>query len=134
MSAAQNKEALRAVFVELAKGNGEPFIDLWADDFCWTVMGTTRWSREYRGKEAVLNELMKPLFSNFADQYTNVATHFVAEDDYVVVECRGNVTTKNGQSYNNRYCYVCRMENSRLKELKEYLDTELVSRVLEPPV
>lgn len=134
MSTAENKEALRAAFEELAKGNAKPFIDLWADDFRWTVTGTTRWSREYCGKEAVLNDLMKPLFSNFADTYKNAATRFIAEDDYVVVECRGSVTTKNGQPYNNRYCYVCRMENGRLKELTDYLDTELVSRVLEPPV
>ena len=76
---------------------------------------------------------MAPLFANFATRYTNHATRFIAEDDFVVVECRGNVTTKSGQPYNNSYCYVCRMSGGKLTELTEYLDTELVTKVLSAP-
>jgi ketosteroid isomerase-like protein len=50
----------------------------------------------------------------------------IAEDDYVVVECRGEVTTKSGKPYNNTYCYVCRISDGKLKELTEYMDTQLV--------
>jgi len=127
-SAASNKQALQLAFAELAKGNGRPFTDLWADDFTWTLIGTTKWSGTYRGKEAVLRNLMQPLFARFATQYTNTATRFIAEDDCVVVECRGSVTTKSGQPYNNTYCYVCRMKDGRLQELTEYMDTDLVVR------
>jgi ketosteroid isomerase-like protein len=74
----------------------------------------------------VLKELMAPLFANFADQYRNTAQRFIAEDDYVVVECRGEVTTKSGKPYNNTYCYVCRISDGKLKELTEYMDTQLV--------
>jgi ketosteroid isomerase-like protein len=126
MSAADNKQLLKQIFSELAKGNSKPFVESWADDFCWAVTGTTRWSRTYRGKQAVLKELMGPLFSNFADQYRNTAQRFIAEDDYVVVECRGQVTTKSGKPYNNTYCYVCRLQDGKLKELTEYFDTQLV--------
>jgi hypothetical protein len=94
--------------------------------FVGTVTGTTKWSRTYRGKQAVLKALMGPLFSNFADQYRNTAQRFIAEDDYVAVECRGQVTTKSGKPYNNTYCYVCRMQDGKLKELTEYFDTQLV--------
>src|SRR5262249_518734 len=117
-------------FAELAKGNGRPFVELWADDFCWTITGNTSWSRTYRGKQAVLDELMKPLYATFATRYTNTALRMIAEDDYVVVECRGNVTTKSGRPYNNSYCYVCRMADGKLVELTEYLDTDLVNTAL----
>jgi ketosteroid isomerase-like protein len=130
LTAARNKQALQSVFAELSRGNSKPFVDLWADDFCWTVTGSTRWSRSYRGKDSVVKDLMAPLFARFATQYTNTASRFIAEDDYVVVECRGQVTTRSGQPYNNTYCYVCRMADGRLKELTEYLDTELVTKVL----
>lgn len=133
MSAAENKRALQTAFASLAKGNGKPFVDLWADDFSWSIIGTTKWSRTYRGKESVLKNLMAPLFSRFATQYTNTAIRFIAEDEYVVVECRGNVTTKEGQPYNNTYCYVCRLADGKLKELTEYLDTELVTKALSEP-
>jgi ketosteroid isomerase-like protein len=133
MNAASNKQIMQDLFSELAKGNGKPFVDNLADDFCWTITGTTKWSKTYRGKQSVLAELFAPLFSQFADQYTNTAHRFIAEDDYVVVECRGQVMTKKGVSYNNSYCYVCRLAEGRLKELTEYFDTELVTAALDGP-
>ena len=130
MSAAENKQLMQNIFSELAKGNGKPFVENLADDICWTIIGSTKWSRTYRGKEAVLAELLRPLFAQFADQYTNTAHRFIAEDDYVVVECRGRVTTKSGAPYNNTYCWVCRVAGGKLQELTEYMDTELVTAAL----
>lgn len=77
--------------------------------------------------------MLAPLFAQFADQYTNTAQRFIAEDDVVVVECRGRVMTKAGKPYNNRYCWVCRLEDGRLRELVEYMDTELVATALHAP-
>ena len=133
MTATENKQLLQQAFEELSKGNGQPFTDLWSDDFCWIVSGNTKWSKAYRGKQTVLKELMRPLFANFATQYRNTAHRFIAEDDYVAVECRGQVMTKGGKPYNNSYCYVCRMADGKLKELTEYLDTDLAVNVLSDP-
>jgi ketosteroid isomerase-like protein len=133
MSAAENKRLLQHAFDELAKGNGRPFREAMADDFSWTIIGSTSWSRTYSGKQTVLDELLTPLFSQFADLYTNTASRFIAEDDHVVVECRGRVMTKTGKPYNNTYCYVCRLHDGKLRELTEYLDTQLVTTALTPP-
>lgn len=130
MSTTENKQLMQHIFSELSKGNGKPFVESLADDFCWTITGTTEWSKTYHGKQTVLTELLHPLFSQFENQYTNTAHRFIAEDDYVVVECRGNVTTKAGIPYNNRYCWVCRIAEGKLQELTEYLDTELVAAAL----
>src|SRR5678816_1886389 len=112
MRARENKQLLQSVFAELAQGNGKPFVEAMAEDFCWQAIGTTAWSRPFRGKQAVLSELMRPLFAQFADRYTNTALRMIAEDDYVVVECRGRVMTKSGKPYNNEYCYVCLLYTS----------------------
>jgi ketosteroid isomerase-like protein len=134
MSAAENKRALQSAFEELANGNGKPFGDLMADDIRWTIIGTTKWSKTYDGKPAVLERLLRPLFSNFADRLTNTARRFVAEDDHVVVEARGHATTKAGVPYNNSYCYVIRFADGKMRELTEYMDTELVTRALREPL
>lgn len=131
--AAANKALLQAAFAELAKGNGAPLVDLMADDFSWIIPGQSTWSREWRGKQAVREELFRPLFARFADTYTNEAKRFIAEDDFVVVECRGKVMTKSGKRYDNTYCYVCRMESGLLRELTEYMDTELAASALGAP-
>jgi ketosteroid isomerase-like protein len=129
----ENKHLVERIFSELAKGNGRPFVDSMADDFTWIVKGTTAWSGTYRGKEAVRTELLDPLLAQFASPYTNTARRIIAEGDHVVVECQGNVTTSAGKRYDNTYCYVLRLAGGRLKELTEYLDTELVTAALEPP-
>jgi ketosteroid isomerase-like protein len=133
VSAAENKELMRTIFSEPSKGNGKPFIDSLADDFFWTITGSTQWSKTYHGKAAVITDLLRPLFSQFADQYTNTAHRFIAEDDYVVVECRGQVTTKTGKPYCNTYCWICRISDGKLRELTEYMDTELVATALDAP-
>jgi hypothetical protein len=127
-----NKQLLQGVFREMAEGNGRPFVDLMAEDITWTVLGTTSWSRTYRGKHAVLNDLMAPLFAHFQSRYTMTADHFVAEDDCVVVQCRGRVTTKAGKAYENHYCYVCRLQHGQLRQVTEYMDTDLVTQTLSP--
>ncbi|MEO8020395.1 nuclear transport factor 2 family protein [Polaromonas sp.] len=132
--AESNKQLMQAIFDELAKGNGKPFVDAMADDFCWILRGNTAWSRRYEGKQVVREELFRPLFAQFADTYTNTAQHFIAEGDMVVVECRGKVNTKKGKPYNNTYCYVCRLEGGQLRELVEYMDTQLVNAALDAPV
>ena len=99
----------------------------------WTIIGSTEWSGTYAGKQDVLGELIGPLFSQFADRYTNTADRFIAEGDHVVVQCRGHVTTKSGMPYSNTYCYVCRLGDGKLRELTEYCDTELIATALTPP-
>jgi ketosteroid isomerase-like protein len=133
VTAAENKQLMASVFEQMAAGNGQPFMDALADDVRWTVSGTSPWSRTYSGKRAVVTELMRPLFKQFANEYRAKAIRIVAEDDVVVVEARGEVDTKSGQQYNQTYCYVFRLAGGAVQELTEYLDTDLVNRVLDTP-
>ena len=120
MSAATNKQILQRAFAELAKGNGKPFVECMAEDFSWTITGTSPWRGSYRGKKTVQEQLLRPLFAQFTSQYTNTALRMIAEDDYVVVECRGRVMTQSGRPYNNEYCYVIRFADGKMRELTEY--------------
>ena len=76
---------------------------------------------------------MRPLFHQFANHYKARAVRIVAEDDVVVVEARGEATTKSGKPYNQTYCYVFQLTDGKVRELIEYLDTDLVNQVLETP-
>jgi len=127
MSASENKELLQSIFAELAKGNSRPFVENMDDDFRWIVTGTTKWSRTYEGKQSVLNDLFGELRLRIEGNITTTATRFIAEEDFVVVEARGSNVTKSGVPYNNAYCFVFRLYEGKLKEVTEYLDTELVT-------
>ena len=128
-----NRQRIQHVMAELDKGNGKPFVDTMADDFSWTIPGDTPWSRTYSGKQVVVNELLRPLYAQFATPYISTTRRVMADGDMVIIEFDGRVTTKAGKAYNNRYCYVCRMEDGKMKDLMEYLDTALVNSALEAP-
>ncbi|MEV6648408.1 nuclear transport factor 2 family protein [Amycolatopsis sp. NPDC051371] len=133
MSATENKQLLRDVFDAWATGDLRPLLAAMGDDVAWTLTGHNSWSATYRGKDAVRHELLAPLGKQFADTYTSTASRFVAEDDVVVVETRGRVTTKAGPRYDNKYCFVFRLEGGKIREITEYLDTQLVAEVLTDP-
>ena len=128
-----NKALVQRIHSELDKGNGQLFIDSLADDASWTLEGSTPWSRTYAGKAAIREELIKPLFAQFAGPYVSKTERIIAEGDRVVVLFSGDVPTRAGKRYNNRYCYIYRIEGGKVKELTEYFDTTLVQQALEAP-
>jgi len=126
MTTEDNKRLMQQISAELAKGNSQALVDALAEDVAWTITGTTAFSRTYNGKSSLLKDLLGPLFSQLEEPLTMVADRFIADGEYVVVECRGQATTKAGVPYNNKYCLVCRMDDGKIKELVEYMDTNLV--------
>ncbi len=133
MSAAENKRIMQGVMDALAEGDGRPFVAAMADDFTWIMEGTTPWSGHFEGKSVVRKRVLEPLFAQFATTYRNRAERIIAENDDVVILCRGEVRTKAGKDYNNSYCYVIRMRDGLMIELREYFDTALVQVALDPP-
>jgi len=130
MTGAENKQIVQAIFAELAQGNSRPLVEAMSEDFSWTVTGSNQWSRKYQGKQAVLNDLLGQLSPRIEGRIKVIPQRFIAEGDFVVVEARGDNTTKEGRPYNNSYCFVIRLAGGKLRELTEYMDTELVTSVL----
>jgi ketosteroid isomerase-like protein len=129
MTADTNKQLVRTAFEALGKSDARPLYDLMRDDFAWIIEGQSRFSRPYEGKQVVKRDLLDFLFQAFATPYRFTIDDIIAEGERVVVRGRGQVKTKTGQDYNNSYCFVLRLEDGQLVELREYLDTALVERV-----
>ncbi len=128
-----NKQLVQHMFNELANNNPRPLLDGMADDFRFVIIGSTKWSRAYEGKQVVLDELFAPLMAAIDGRLRNTPVRFIADGDFVVVETRGSNRTKRGMDYNNTYCNVLRLEGGKLKEWTEYSDTQLVAAVLGDP-
>ena len=133
MPASENKRLVEHIFSETAKGNWQPLLESLADDFRFTVTGSSQWARSYDGKAAVLAELFAPLRAAMEGPILQTAIRVIAEGDLVVVEGRGRATTKQGKAYDNVYCHVLRLEGGKLKEWTEYADSALVNAVLGDP-
>ena len=132
MSTEANKKLVQQVYADSASRSGTTFADHLADDASWVVTGQYSWSHEFKGRDAIQNGLMGHFRSFFAERPRSVAFNFIAEGDYVVVEARGDNVTRAGLRYDNQYCMVFRIENGKIRQIKEYCDSTLVERVLGP--
>jgi ketosteroid isomerase-like protein len=132
MSAEANKKLVQQVYADSASRSGTTFADNLADDASWIVTGQYSWSHEFRGRAAILDGLMGHFRSFFAVRPRTVAFNFIADGDYVAVEARGDNVTRTGQRYDNQYCMVFRIEDGKIKMIKEYCVSTLVERVLGP--
>ena len=134
MSANDNTELMQEIFAGLANRDDTRLIERMADDFCWINIGSNKWSGTFEGKAAVLRDLLAPLRKKLAHRSRTEARRFIAEGDFVVVEARGDNFTRAGKRYDNEYCFVFRLSDGRITEVKEYSDTALIEAVLGDPV
>jgi ketosteroid isomerase-like protein len=132
MSAEANKKLMETIFAGIAAGDRTPYRDALAEDVIMTVTGQYSWSQTFRGKEAVLRDLYGYVRSLLKECSRTVPFRFIADDEWVVVEARGDMETKAGERYDNYYCLIYRIEGGKIREIREYQDSTLCERVLGP--
>ena len=49
------------------------------------------------------------------------------DGDFVIVEHSGRNKLPDGRRYDNNYCWVFRFQNGLIQEVREYMDTQLVT-------
>jgi ketosteroid isomerase-like protein len=130
MSAEANKRLMQEVFAEIAAGRGGLFAATLADTVVMRVTGQYSWSRTFVGKEAVLRDLYGHVRSLVEKGSRTVPLQILADGDVVIVEARGDMTTKRGEKYDNEYCLVYRFEHGKIVEMREYCDSVLCEQRL----
>jgi uncharacterized protein len=55
-----------------------------------------------------------------------------ADGDVVVVEHSGRNELPDGRRYDNNYCWVFRFRNGLIQEVREHMDTQLVTETFGP--
>ena len=120
-------DRIRNMFIELSKGNAEAFLGSIADDVRYTIIGTTKYSGTFNGKQELISKLLGPLTAQLEGGIAVTPDNLIADGDYVAMQAHGKARLKNGRSYNNTYWHVFRIANGKVQEVTEYLDTELVT-------
>jgi ketosteroid isomerase-like protein len=129
MGIAENKQVVIDFYDAAGRGDIDTCFALLADDIQWTNIGTTRLSGTYQGKQDLVERLLGPLFSQLRAGIRSRIERLVGEGDIVVAQTSGTAETLDGRPYNNTYCQVIRLRDGQIIEVKEYLDTALVSEV-----
>jgi ketosteroid isomerase-like protein len=130
LGAAENKQLLQHLYEEIAKGNVQPLLESMADDIEWTIIGSTGLSGTYRGKQEVIERMIGPLGASLDGPVDFTFERFIAEGDHVVMQARGRATAKSGEPYNNTYCIVSKIVDGEIREMTDYVDTELITKAL----
>ena len=124
-----NRQQMQQIMEAMVNGSNQPLLDALADDVTWRWMGVNQWSRTFEGKAAVVDDL----FGGVADTLesgSSVDVHqILAAGDHVVVEHTGHNRTRDGRAYDNNYCWICRFNAGLITEIREYMDTQLVTEI-----
>jgi ketosteroid isomerase-like protein len=132
MSTDDNKALVKRFFDAGNRGDMDTCTALIDDDVTWTNIGTTRFSGTYRGKPAVLAELIGPLFGALKQGIHTTIEALHADGDVVVVQSQGQAETHDGRPYNNSYCQVMTVRGGRIVAVTEYMDTALIDATFGP--
>lgn len=124
-----NKALVRDAYAAIGRGDLKQFLARLADDVTWTFVGTHRFGRTFRGKHDIVDNLCRVLAAHLDGVIALDIVNLIAEGDQVVAEMQGRAVTPGGQRYDNRYCVVLTVRDGLIRDLREYLDTELVTAV-----
>ena len=126
----ENKKVVRDAYSAISKGDAEEFFGKLSDDVEWFFIGSHRFAGTLKGKDQIMNDL----FNVLGDQLEGTGIsleikQLIAEGDKVVAEMQGTARSVSGKDYNNTYNIILTVKDGLIREMREYLDTELVTEV-----
>jgi len=129
MSTEANKQVVRETYGAISSGDVEGFMSRLADDVEWYFIGSHRFAGTLKGKEEIMNKLFEPLGEALTSTIHVDIKQLIAEGDKVVAEMQGTSKSTEGKDYNNTYCIIVTVKGDKITEMREYLDTELITEV-----
>jgi ketosteroid isomerase-like protein len=123
----QNKKITKEFFEALSNGSDE-YLDFYTNEsIIWTAgnnaIGGTRTKKE-------VVSFAQNILAAFPTGIKFNITGMTAEGDRVAVEISGEAIHASGETYNNQYHFLLRIQDGKILELKEYMDTQLAAKIL----
>jgi ketosteroid isomerase-like protein len=123
----ENKKTAIKFFEVLSSGS-QAYLDFYNDEsIIWTAgenaIGGTRTKKE-------IVDFAQGILSAFPNGIKFNITGITAENERVAVEVSGEAIHASGELYNNKYHFLLKIQHGKILELKEYMDTQLASKIL----
>jgi uncharacterized protein len=125
-----DKAAVRTLFGHLEHGDSGRFFAQVAEDVRWTVMGTHPLAGVYLSKAAFLQHTFARLNRILREGVVLRVEKVWIDGDTAVVEMTSLSTARNGRPFNNTYCWVTRFASDTIVEVRAYVDSALVERLI----
>lgn len=129
MSTQANKQLIRDTWAAISAGDHDGFLGNLSDDVSWTFFGSHRFAGTFKSKGELVEKLFTPLGGVLDGGISVEILALYADGDHVIMEAKGDARSKDGKDYNNDYCLVIQCADGKIKAVREYLDSELVTAV-----
>jgi uncharacterized protein len=124
-------ETVKLIFAYLESGSGKRFFEHVADNVDWIVEGTHPLAGHYKSKQEFQSHTFERLNRILPSGPELHVEHVLTDRDWAVVEMRSNAVARNGMRFDNRYCWVLRFADEKIVEVRAYLDSALVQRLID---
>ena len=121
---------VESLFANLENGKSGAFFEHVADDVNWTVMGTHPLAGTYHTKADFLAHTFARLDKILKEGVVLRVTDILVDGDSAAVEMESLSTALNGKPFDNRYCWIVHFSDGTIVEVRAYLDSALVERLI----
>lgn len=132
MDTEATRSLIQRYYEVLPKGKAELIAELLTED-CEFNPPPTAPVEPVKGREAVAKlfagDLVRATF-DLKQPFTLDVRRMLADGDTAVVQQRLIATAKNGNAYDNEYCWVYTCRDGQIARMEEYADTLLASRAM----
>jgi len=105
--------------------------DYFAEEFSWTICGTSLLSGHYNDKEDFFSKVINRLNNHILPGWTMDIKANYTVNNVFIIEMVGSARTKSEKDYNNEYCWILKFnDNSKITNLTAYYDSLLVNKIL----
>ena len=122
---------VKSLFANLENGKSDAFFEHVAEDVNWTVMGTHPLAGNYHTKADFLAHTFARLDKILKEGVVLRVTNILVDGDSAAVEMESLSTALNGKPFDNRYCWIVRFSDGTIVEVRAYLDSALVQRLID---
>lgn len=122
---------VKAIFSHLESGDLDEFFSHVSDDVVWTVEGTHPLAGRYISKDAFRERTFDRLARSLPDGPKLVVNNVLVSGPWAVVEMSSHAVAKNGMPFENNYCWITRFCGEKIVEVRAYLDSALVQRLID---
>jgi uncharacterized protein len=120
-----NREVVRRAFDAWQHGSGA-ITDVFAPDMVWRIEGHSLASREYRNRQAFIDEVLAPFGARFATGepfQPNKIRSVHADGDTVIVVWDGRGVANDGMPYENSYAWIMRLVDGKVVDGTAFYDS-----------
>ena len=126
---ALDKKEVAALFDKLAQGEKDYFFDHVADDVDWTVMGRHPIAGRYTKKADFVAATCR-IDNALERKILFKVQHILVDDNVAVIEMQSEAVAKNGETFNNAYCWVVTFADGKIRKVRAYVDSASVAKLL----